>query len=603
MNNVVNWAAGLELDTSKAEKKLQRFEAKLNKVLSKQAKLADPITGAATSRRPQVSTGRVTRTQPAFNFTDVAQLKTIQSIEAIVRRAAREFGETSAQFAKVNRQAAVLKERIGTVNSPVALQKLRNSIRLFREDTNVAINNTRTLNRELKKQQFVANATRDSFRNLARSYVSVFAGLEVGRNIVRTGVMFENLSSQMLLASGSSEQAAEDFEYLRKLSIRLGLDLSTTSESFAKFGVAARSSGLSTEQTQSIFTKLSEAIRATGLSSERAGLAMLGFRQMISGAVIQGQEMNQVVDQMPQFAAAAKVALQEMGYEVENYKKAIETGTVESVEFLTRVSDIMARQARETGALDKAMNSITAQSARLKTAWQDNVVSMFEAGTGSNIAEFIKRLTDLTASLRPLFTILGKLAGSLLSTLAAFTSGLGSLVNTIGSLITVMTKVASALGIIDQNMQSTANVFKYIGGIVDQIVGAVKRIVGYLLLPIGLIERVLRAYSNLDFSSFSAFTSSMKEVRKNLADQFAADTKRLQNAPVPATGTSAYWGVRAFTEVAARADGRRISGASGPSKVNSDNTFQAEINIPSGDPEVIRSTMDNWWQDTMKIGG
>lgn len=559
-------------------------------------------------RRANAETFR--RQQRQFRFTDVDAFKVEGMIDAVVRRAGREFGETSDQFAKISREAEVLRERIKDIDNPLALEKLRRSIREFREETNESINATRRLNKEIQRQRFVANATRDSIRNLARSYVSVFTAIEVGRSIFRTMTAFEDLSASMLLSSGSAEQAAKDFEYLQDLSIRLGLNLVSTSESFAKFSVAARSSGLTGEQTRDIFTKLSESIRATGLSADRAGLAMLGFRQMLSGPVVQGQEMNQVIDQMPQFAGAAVQALKEMGYEVDNYKNAIETGTVSSLEFVTRVADIMASQARETGALGQAMNSITAQSARLKAAWERNVVGMFEEGTGEGLSGFIKSLTELTESLRPLFRLFGRIAGSIFDVTSVVLQVTTSLVNSVSSLVETVWNLSEVIGMLNRETDETNESLNIFSETFNWVASILKKLVGFLMLPLGLIERLLVTLSSLDFSSPVAFYKSLKKSDEEFGQKFIKDLNRFDftgtiwgplvagTGNTPSNKELANMSIQEYMAMRANRASERAS----PQKTNSDNVFHANITIANGDPETVRETLDAWWQDQMKLG-
>lgn len=542
----------------------------------KKQRIAEAKIREETAKRVAAEKAAKTKQANIFSLKPERRQEFANTIDSVVRRARHGLDPLSEDFKEIEHRAARMRESINKIGDPSGVVKLRDEIRRLREDTTRATSAARAHSSELKRQRFVANATADSIRNLARSYVSVFAAIEGGRSILRTGTGFENLSGTMLLSSGSAEQAAKDFDFLTKLSIRLGLGLQDTSAAFAKFGVAARGAGLDSAKTNEIFTDLSETIRATNLTADRANLAFLGFQQMLAGPVVQAQEMNQLIEQIPQFSGAAQKALKEMGFEVDNYREAVATGTVDSKEFVEVVTRIMSEQAKSTGALEKSLKTITAQTARLRTAWEQNVLEFFEAGGGQGIAFFLEQLTFSTQQLKPAFINAGKFAGKLVFIIGGVVRVVGSLVSILNSLAGFFNNVIGGFGGINSELDKTAEKFSVIGTIFDAMKATAKGLVGLVLMLVGAVERSFTGLANIDFSSFSAFRKSFTEQRALLGESFAKDFSANKQRILESRGM-------------------------GASSVNSGNTITANISVANGDPEVITNVVKDVLQNTYKV--
>lgn len=318
--------------------------------------------------------------------------------------------------------------------------------------------------------KFAANGLRDSMRNMARSYLSVFAIMGVGNSVFQTAKEFDRLKAVMLLSASSAEEAGENFEFTRVLSNRLGADITSTTDAFAGFHVAATAGGLTADESKGIFTKLATSIQATGLNARQSGLAFLAFKQMISGPVIQAQEMNQVVEQMPQFLGLAKIALKEMGHEGDNFKDIIATGTVNSVKFVKTVSRLAHEQAVSTGAAEASQNSLVASQNRMTTALKTMADVISKSGLKVILSDIFDGVRRLAEGMTPMFavTITGikHLVGAIRTGLEhvddflsalGFDQGLGSILAGIVAIFTV--------GAIFKGLATLMSMFKNLTGV------------------------------------------------------------------------------------------------------------------------------------------
>lgn len=409
----------LQWDSSEIDRGFKELERKFSK-LDHQFSL-NPKT-----RRDESGDTRTRASTRAGTISDVARLKQ----EEQIARARLEAETKIANLKKIGskesqRAVAELEREVSRLN--LAKQSLDKSTRRadksflhYNKQLSTARLNirklsqgTKGLTREFNAQKFATTGLTQSLKNLGRSYISVFAAIAGAGGVLRTVRSFEDMSSTLLLASGSSEQAAKDFQFLSGLAVKLGLDINSTSRAYAKFAVAGARLEQEGGNIKKTFEDISVAIRATGLEKQRADLAFLAFQQMLAGQVIQGQEYNQIIEQMPQFTKLATDAARELGYEFDNIKELIATGTLQSTSFVSKVGELMKKQAVDTGAYAKSINSITAQTARLQTALDLNIVAGGEAGFREGFAEFLKALTDSVKKLKPLFVSIGGTLGNI----------------------------------------------------------------------------------------------------------------------------------------------------------------------------------------------
>jgi len=279
------------------------------------------------------------------------------------------------------------------------------------------------LTKRFNANKFAANGMTDSLKNMARSWVSVFAIMAGVSHLKNTAAEMENIGVASLLASGNAVKSAEDLKYVDALTERLGLRYKDTAKAFATFNVAAISGGVDPEKAKQVFTNLTEGLASSATSAESAKLALLGFRQMISGSVVQAQEINQVVDQVPAFMGAATAALNEMGITAKDhlsengksFKDTIKTAGVDAKKFTEIVARNLSDMGKQSGSLLAAMGSISAEETRMINAKDKAVEGIANAGLGdllksifSGAAILIEAITPALKGLTFGFSILAK---------------------------------------------------------------------------------------------------------------------------------------------------------------------------------------------------
>lgn len=291
-----------------------------------------------------------------------------------------------------------------TYTNTDSYQRLSRSLQVSRNNVSSFSMQAKKLNREMNAGKFASDGFSSSLKNMARSYISVFAVFGTVSKTLTVAKDFERIRSVMLLSSSSAKDAGENFEFVGKLANYLGADISATADAFAGFNVSAMSAGVSAEDSKNIFTQLSTAVQATGLDAHRSGLAFLAFKQMMAGPVIQAQEMNQVVEQMPQFTGLAIKALKEMGYEGENFRKIIATGTVDSAKFVSIVARLSEEQAANTGAAAASRETLIASQNRMNNTFKAMADTIAKAGLKDIMKDIFDSLSSLAQGFTPVFS-------------------------------------------------------------------------------------------------------------------------------------------------------------------------------------------------------
>jgi tape measure domain-containing protein len=475
------------------QKDLAEKTAKLNLATAKVAPVVTPP-------KP-----KVTKAPSKFQLTDERQLKLANTIDSVIRRAARGLDKNSEGFNKLNAEAGRLKKTISGVGSRIGLEKLNNQIRILRDNTTSATATSRRLTQQMDSQKFASNSLRNSIRNLGAQYASVFLAIEGARAFFNTGREFDSINASLLAASGSYVQAGKDFEFIKDISLGLGIGLSDVATGFAKIGAAGRASGLSTGVIQQSFSDISKTVRAFGLSQDRAGLVFLGFQQILSKGVVSMQELRQQIgEQLPTAIPIAKKALKAMGSSFTSLDDAVKSGTLSAKEFVPIFSRLLRENVEESGALEASLNTITAAQQRFTSTLQLLTIRSFQAGGKKGLVFFFNKITEAAEVFAPSFKILGKVVGAAATALGGLLRAVSIMAIPFQTLIGLVNDLLGALlDIPDATEEGATNFSKLIDGMLISL----KFLIGALLIIPGLIEEFFLAIDRIkdkfDFGSLS----------------------------------------------------------------------------------------------------
>ena len=237
------------------------------------------------------------------------------------------------------------------------------------------------------------NGLNDSTRNLIREYASLYAIFAGVSSINEKGQGFEAANSAMLAATGTTQLAAQEMEYLDGLTQRLGLSLLDVSDGYAKFLFASKGK-LPIEESRELFTNMAELGTTLGISKDRMKLSMLAIQQMMSMGKVSAAELRQqFAESMP---GGVQLFADALGLTTEELFKQMEAGKLLSADVLPKVSKQMKIAANQGGALEKKLQTTRVAQGQFFGGLEKSADKIFKSGFGEGLAGLFRELTSVT---------------------------------------------------------------------------------------------------------------------------------------------------------------------------------------------------------------
>lgn len=224
---------------------------------------------------------------------------------------------------------------------------------------------------------------------------------------------FQGIQSGLLAATGDRKKAVQDFEYLVKLSKRLGTFIGDSAKNFTKLSAAAKGTDLEGQGVRDIFTAISSYGRVLNLSTGEMDSVLRGLSQTISKGQLYAEDVSgQIGEALPGFMQALA---RSQGYvdaqgnaNVGALRKAMEGGSLTAEDVYPGLAEELMRMANSGDALSKAINNTSASFGRFRTnVWLSNK-AFNESGFDSSMRSFVNQLSDALVRAEPLWEALGK---------------------------------------------------------------------------------------------------------------------------------------------------------------------------------------------------
>jgi tape measure domain-containing protein len=217
---------------------------------------------------------------------------------------------------------------------------------------------------ETEKLNGAMGTTQKLALGIGAAIAAIGGGLLV-REIVNTTAAMEGLQNQLNFASGSVQQGAADFEYLRKTSQEMGLDFNTAATAFAKFSGAARNTSLEGQGVRDVFESVGMASTVMHLSAEQSEGAFRALEQMLSKGKVSAEELRgQLGERIP---GAFQIAARSMNMTTSELDKFMADGKLMSEEFLPKFAAQLKTEF--AGGMDAATQSLSANLNRMNNAF------------------------------------------------------------------------------------------------------------------------------------------------------------------------------------------------------------------------------------------
>lgn len=245
------------------------------------------------------------------------------------------------------------------------------------------------IDRQTKRTQSNFSRLRSSVLSLQGAFAALGGAFAV-REVVQSSIELTRINNALKIATGSTAEAAEEFEFIRQESDRLGLSLRTTAREYAALAAASRGTGVEGDTTREIFIGVSEAATVLGLSAEQTGGALTAIQQIISKGTVSAEELRgQLGERLP---GAFQIAARAVGVTTKELGEMLQRGEVLADDFLPK----FARELRKTFSNDAedAANGLQQEINRLSTAFFNITSSGDVDGLAESVGDLADNLND-----------------------------------------------------------------------------------------------------------------------------------------------------------------------------------------------------------------
>lgn len=252
---------------------------------------------------------------------------------------------------------------------------------------------------------FSAIASRTSVKVAALTLSIIALGVGLGKLItfsLRATLEMQKIESALTVATGSAAGARDAFEFVKDVSIDLGLSLKDAAGQFGQLSAAAKGTALEGAGIRKVFLGASKAIVALSLSTEQATGVFRALQQMISKGTVQAEELRgQLGERLP---GAFQIAAIAMGVTTRELGKMLELGKVLAEDLLPKLGEEFekrfAKQAAiASGNLRAALNRVTTATFLFGVELDNTVkTSVLAAGALDTISSSLLRLAGNMAT-------------------------------------------------------------------------------------------------------------------------------------------------------------------------------------------------------------
>lgn len=414
---------------------------------------------------------------------------------------------------------------------------------------------TKSLDRDLKAVQkqisAFGNQMKSAGAELSQTITLPLVGIGVAA--VKSFSDLEALQKGLISVMGSSEAAGKEFEKLKEVAKLPGLGL----EEAVRGSVNLQAAGFSADEARNSLLQFGNALATVGKGKNELNLVVLALTQLQNKTSGFGQDLRQLVEQLPQLRGALTNAFGTADSEA--IAKLGVTGK-QVVELLTTE---FAKLPRVSGGVKNAFENLTDSTkvAFSKLGETLNKTLNIE-GFLNRLGDLITRLTDrfnslspatqkiiitfagVAAAIGPVLFIAGQLATSFSAIIAAMkTAGLAATVS-LGPIGVAVAAIAAAVTILIVKWDDIKETMDQVGISSIDLSGAFEILTGILKTGLTVIRLVVDYLGNLlgtylRFSAAVAGKITWTEFAKTTVDAFKETGTNAINGFVDAVNTGA----------------------------------------------------------------
>lgn len=256
----------------------------------------------------------------------------------------------------------------------------------------------------------------DGFKALAAAIVV--------KEFIDANIELERFNRAMTQITGSTEEARQEFEYIRVLSNTLGLSVREAADAYVQLSAATKGTALEGQQTREIYEAVSIAMSSLGRSTDDTQGALLAISQIVSKGTVSMEELRgQLGERLP---GAFQLAAKSMGLTTQQLDDLVSSGNLAATEFLPKFAQALKDTYGDVSYIEGFEQSMN----RLQNSLQDAYQQIGQTGAFDALTKGIQLVTASVTGAVSGVTALGEIIGAVAGALATGNfSGLGEAVD------------------------------------------------------------------------------------------------------------------------------------------------------------------------------
>lgn len=233
--------------------------------------------------------------------------------------------------------------------------------------------------------------TRDAEKNvnkLGSAFKALVAGASV-KAFVDLGDEFTQITNRLKSVSGSTAEASQAFELVKRVAANTRSGLEPVAGLFADLTIATEEMGLSQKEVAAVAGTFSKALKVSGADANASSGAIRQFGQALASGVLRGDEFNSIMEANPAFMRKVAGTLE------------VTTGQLRSMaEQGLLTSDVLVAATQEIGdSIDKdfakTVSTVGEAFVALKNSFLE-IIGRIESNTGifTSLADTITHVAD-----------------------------------------------------------------------------------------------------------------------------------------------------------------------------------------------------------------
>lgn len=246
---------------------------------------------------------------------------------------------------------------------------------------------------------------------LSKAFGAVSATLIISA-FIDANVAAERFELTMKTLTGSQTAAGAEFEYVKGVANRLGLELFATADAYGQLFAATNGTNLAGQATRDIFEAVARAMAALGKSSSDTEGALLAISQMVSKGTVSMEELRgQLGERLP---GAFQAAAASMGLSTTELDKLVSSGKLATDDFLPKFA---AQLNKSFGGAE--FDTYTGNLNRLKNSVSDAFLIIGDAGVFDALKTGLQLGTAAIVGAQAATVLLGETLGNMAYTIAS----------------------------------------------------------------------------------------------------------------------------------------------------------------------------------------